>query len=67
MEDLKIFYTFANHIVFQMTDFERETLLQKIAEANMRLDAANKQLFEAKAKLDEYEAKAHEALGQYEP
>ncbi len=44
-----------------MTDFERETLLQKIAEANMRLDAANKQLFEAKAKLDEYEAKAHEA------
>lgn len=44
-----------------MTNFERETLLQKIAEANMRLDAANKQLFEAKAKLDEYEAKAHEA------
>ena len=44
-----------------MTDSERETLLQKIAEANMRLDAANKQLFEAKAKLDEYEAKAHEA------
>ena len=44
-----------------MTDFERETLLQKIAEANMRLDAANKQLIEAKAKLDEYEAKAHEA------
>ena len=44
-----------------MNDFERETLLQKIAEANMRLDAANKQLFEAKAKLDEYEAKAHEA------
>lgn len=44
-----------------MTDFERETLLQKIAEANMRLDAANKQLFEAKAKLDEYEPKAHEA------
>ena len=39
-----------------MTDFERETLLQKIAEANMRLDAANKQLFEAKAKLDDYEA-----------
>ena len=35
--------------------------MQKIAEANMRLDAANKQLFEAKAKLDEYEAKAHEA------
>lgn len=44
-----------------MDQIERETLLQKIAEANAKLDAANKQLFEAKNKLAEYEGKAMEA------
>ena len=44
-----------------MNEIERETLFQKIAEANVRYDAVNKQLLEAKAKLAEYEDKAHEA------
>ncbi len=44
-----------------MDQVERETLLQKIAEINAKLDAANKQLFDAKAKLAEYEEKTHEA------
>ena len=44
-----------------MDQVERETLLQKIAENNAKLDAANKQLFDANAKLAEYEEKAHEA------
>ena len=44
-----------------MNQIERETLLQKIAEANVKLDAANKQLFDAKAKLAEYEEKTREA------
>lgn len=44
-----------------MNEIERETLFQKIAEANARYDAANKQLLEAKAKLAEYEDKAREA------
>jgi CheY-like chemotaxis protein/nitrogen-specific signal transduction histidine kinase len=44
-----------------MDQVERETLLQKIAEINAKLDAANKQLFDANAKLAEYEEKTHEA------
>ena len=44
-----------------MNEIERETLFQKIAEANARYDAANKQLLEAKTKLSEYEDKAREA------
>ena len=44
-----------------MDQVERETLLQKIAEINAKLDAANKQLFDANAKLVEYEEKTHEA------
>lgn len=44
-----------------MDQVERETLLQKIAEINAKLDAANKQLFDANAKLAEYEGKTHEA------
>ncbi len=44
-----------------MNTIERETLLQKLAEANAKLDSSNKQLFEAKAKLAEYEEKAKEA------
>lgn len=45
----------------KMNTIERETLLQKLAEANAKLDSSNKQLFEAKAKLAEYEEKAKEA------
>lgn len=44
-----------------MDQVERETLLQKIAEINAKLDAANKQLFDANAKLAEYEEKTREA------
>jgi len=44
-----------------MNTIERETLLQKLAEANAKLDSSNKQLFEANAKLAEYEEKAKEA------
>lgn len=44
-----------------MDQVERETLLQKIAEINAKLDAANKQLFDANTKLAEYEEKTHEA------
>jgi CheY-like chemotaxis protein/nitrogen-specific signal transduction histidine kinase len=40
---------------------ERELLLQKIAEANARADAANEKLFVANKKLAEYEEKTHDA------
>ena len=40
---------------------ERELLLQKIAEANAKVDAANEQLFAAKKKLAEYEEKTQKA------
>ena len=38
-----------------MNQDEREVFLQKIAETNAKLDAANQQLFAAKNKLVEYE------------
>ena len=44
-----------------MDQEERELLLQKIAQANARLDAANQQLLAAKKKLAEYEEKAQGA------
>jgi Signal transduction histidine kinase len=44
-----------------MNQDERELLLQKIAEANAKVDAANEQLFAAKKKLAEYEEKAQKA------
>lgn len=44
-----------------MTQDERELLLQKIAEANAKLDAANQKLLAANNKLAEYEEKAHDA------
>jgi CheY-like chemotaxis protein len=44
-----------------MTQDEREILLQKIAEANAKLDAANQKLFAANNKLAEYESKTKEA------
>ena len=44
-----------------MNQDEREVFLQKIAETNAKLDAANQQLFAAKNKLVEYEEKAKEA------
>ncbi len=40
---------------------ERELLLQKIAEANARADAANEKLLAANRKLAEYEEKTHDA------
>lgn len=44
-----------------MNQDEREILLQKIAEANAKVDAANKQLLAAKGKLAEYEEKTQKA------
>lgn len=44
-----------------MNKDERELLLQKIAEANAKVDAANEQLFAAKKRLSEYEEKAQKA------
>ena len=44
-----------------MNQDEQEVFLQKIAEINAKLDAANKELFAAKSKLSEYEEKAREA------
>ncbi len=44
-----------------MNQDERELLLQKIAEANAKVDSANEQLFAAKKKLAEYEEKAQKA------
>ena len=44
-----------------MNKDERELLLQKIAEANAKVDAANEQLFVAKKSLSEYEEKAQKA------
>lgn len=44
-----------------MNHKEQEILLQKIAEANAKLDAANKELYAAKNKLSEYEEKTREA------
>ena len=44
-----------------MRQDEQEMFLQKIAEANAKLDAANQQLLAAKSKLAEYEEKAREA------
>ena len=44
-----------------MNQDECEILLQKIAEANAKLDAANQKLFAANNKLAEYESKAKEA------
>ena len=47
--------------LYYMNQDERELLLQKIAEANAKIDFANKQLFAAKKKLAEYEEKAQKA------
>lgn len=44
-----------------MRQDEQEMFLQKIAEANAKLDATNKQLLAAKKKLAEYEEKTREA------
>lgn len=44
-----------------MNQNEQEVFLQKIAEVNAKLDAANQQLFAAKNKLAEYEEKTREA------
>lgn len=44
-----------------MNKDERELLLQKIAEANAKVDAANEQLFAARKRLSEYEEKAQKA------
>ena len=44
-----------------MNQDERELLLQKIAEANAKVDAANKQLLAAQKRLAEYEEKAQKA------
>ena len=44
-----------------MTQDEREMLLKKIAEANARLEATQRDLNNAKKKLNEYEEKAKKA------
>lgn len=44
-----------------MNQYEQEQYLQKLAEVNAKLDAANQQLFVAKNKLAAYEEKAREA------
>ena len=44
-----------------MQQDEKELLLQKLAEASLKLQAANRQLDEARAKLKEYEKNAQEA------
>ena len=44
-----------------MNQDEREVLLQKIADANAKTQTAERELYAAKKKLDEYEAKAQKA------
>ena len=54
-------YKVTNDVLFIMNSNERETLLQKVAEANARRQAVELELSVAKRKLAEYEEKTDKA------
>ena len=54
-------YKVTNEVLFIMNSNERETLLQKVAEANARRQAVELELSVAKRKLAEYEEKTDKA------
>ena len=54
-------YKVTKDVLFTMDSNERETLLQKVAEANARRQAVELELSEAKRKLAEYEEKTDKA------